>query len=40
VRVRDGALPHRPELSPQRSVAGPEEFGEIDELVSAPSHVA
>ena len=40
LRIRDGALPHRPELSPQRSIAGPEEFGEIDELVSAPSRVA
>jgi len=38
LRLRDGALPHRPELSPQRSVAaGPEDF---DELVSAPSRVA
>ncbi|HZJ67452.1 MAG TPA: glycosyltransferase family 2 protein [Kofleriaceae bacterium] len=38
LRLRDGALPHRPELSPQRSVtAGPEEF---DELVSARSRVA
>jgi glycosyltransferase involved in cell wall biosynthesis len=44
-RIRDGEPSHRPELSPRPAlkpaIAGePGERGEIDELVSAPSHVA